>query len=151
MRVIVFTLAACLTFNAWAWETPEQAVAEYLKYDAAGYRLGGSDWKNYVKTYLDVSEFYDESGYDMMTVITSYAFSDPICRPTVCVSTVTYELLNTSNIQGQQIEKHPSGGFLKKTFTVTKTGSEWRLKSGMGNPFVLSDVYSTLIIERHGL
>ena len=151
MRVIVLSLTACLTFNAWAWETPEQAVAEYLKYDAAGYRLGGSDWKSYVKTYLDVSGFYDEPGYDMMTVITSYTFSDPICRPTVCISTVTYELLNTSDIQSQQIEKHPGGGFLKKTFTVTKSGSEWRLKSGMGNPFILSDVYSALIIERNGL
>jgi hypothetical protein len=151
MQIVVFTLIVLMPCIAWAWETPEKALTEYLKYDAAGYRLGGGDWKTYVDTYLDVSKSYDEPGYDMITIITSYSISKPICHPEFCASIVTYELFDTSNIQDTNIKKHAKGEIEKKVFTLTNSNNEWRIRTGMGNPYILSEVYNNKFAMRSGL
>ena len=151
MRFLVLILTTILSFSIFAWDTPEQAITEYLKYDADGHRLGGSDWKVYTSTYLDVNEFYDEPGYDAATIINSFSVSKPICRPTTCIATVTYSLLNTSNISDKNIYAHPQGGFEKRLFTTTKIGNEWRIQSGMGNPFISSDTYKRHKAMQNGL
>ncbi|MCY1358908.1 hypothetical protein D9M68_631160 [compost metagenome] len=151
MRIVIFTLTALLPCIAWAWETPEKALMEYLKYDADGYRLGGGNWKTYVDTYLDVSESYDEPGYDMITVIASYSVSKPICHPEFCASVVTYELFDTNNAQDQNVAKHAKGEIEKRVFTITNSNNEWRIKTGMGNPYILSEIYKNKFAMRSGL
>jgi hypothetical protein len=141
MQFILLTLTLFLSCSVSAWDTPETAISEYLKYDFDGNRTNGSDWENYITNYVDVEKDHEEPGYDAVTIITSYSISKPICRPTTCISTVIYNLAKTQKLSDPNIYPHANGGTEKRIFTITKRANEWRIYSGWGNPYISEDTY----------
>jgi hypothetical protein len=136
MPLIIATLTFILSCSVYAWDTPETALSKYLKYDFDGNRLGGGDWEDYITNYVDVEKDHEEPGYDMATIIISYSFSTPICRPTTCITTVTYNLAKTQDHSEPPVFPHPNGGTERRIFTITKRANEWRIYSGWGNPYI---------------
>ena len=147
MQFILLTLTFLLSCSASAWETPETAISEYLKYDFNGNRTNGSDWENYITNYVDVEKDHEEPGYDIATIIISYSFSKPICRPTTCISTVTYSLAKIQDDSEPPAFPHPNGGTERTLFTITKKANEWRVYSGFGNPYISEEFYKKHFTE----
>ena len=147
MQFILLTLTFLLSCSVFAWEAPETAISEYLKYDFDGNRTNGSDWENYITNYVDVEKDHEEPGYDMATIISSYSFSKPICRPTTCISTVTYNLAKMPDDSEPPVFPHPNGGTERKLFTITKKANEWLIYSGFGNPYISEEFYNKHFTE----
>ncbi len=80
-----------LPINAWAWQSPEETIIQFLKYELDGGRLRGdkNHWEAYISKYIAAPEGYDEAGFDMVTVVKSYTISPIQCQPSECSAVIS--------------------------------------------------------------
>lgn len=135
--------AACLP--ALAWETPTQALQQFLEADAQGMRLqSGMDFDKFYHLDASLAADYDEPGWDSITLIDSYTFTPLQCKAHVCSTKVTFRLTPTATVDDASISAHPTGGSKHMAFTIKKHQNQWRIVPTEQEPHVRFDTYQAL-------
>ncbi len=145
MRLFVISIlflfsSLIVSSSVLCWETPDEALSQYLAFELAGGRL--SSW-NFNK-YLAVSKDYDEPGWDRITLVKSYKVTPMSCKHNVCSSVVTFVLAPTVGISDPQVVSNPKGGVERITFVAIHGTNGWLLKPNAGFPHILEVTYKNM-------
>lgn len=135
IRPITLCFLLLFTAVANAWETPREAVDEFLKFELDGGRL--QSWP--FDKYLDVVAEYDEPGWDSVHVIRKAEVVEFGCSSERCTARVRFDFEPTSTFTSERALPHPDGGSETVEFGVTHSGNEWRLESSGDYPRVKLD------------
>ncbi len=123
-------LLILISINSCAWNSPEAAVLELLKFDMSGGRLTSTNWKKYTTEYLaDLPEGYDEPGWDAVTIVNSFRVSGVRCTEAHCKVEVEFELFPTSGLKPGPFNRHPAGGIEKIVYVALKRGASWKVRA----------------------
>jgi hypothetical protein len=136
-KAILVFLLGLTSCSAMAWETPEKAISEFLKFELDGGRLSSDGWQDYTSKYIYAPEDYDEPGWDAVTVVVSYAISSINCSGTSnCEAEVIFDLFPTSNLPNAQVVQHAHGGKEVIRYPLVCKDKSWRLEPSLGIPIV---------------
>lgn len=132
MRLLAILIACFAAPVANAWETPRQALNEFLQFELEGGRL--ESWP--FKKYLAVGPDYDEPGWDEIELIQDVKVLPLTCDKTQCKAPVEITLTATGGENFQQVTPHPNGGKETVTYVVVLRKGQWLLASSNGKPRV---------------
>lgn len=132
MRITTLIAALVLSASAHAWETPQQAVSEFLKFELGGGRLQA--WP--IEKYLSVGPDYDEPGWDLVHLIQEAAVLTTSCAKDTCATKVKFLFVPTAPLKLNQVVSHPDGGSEVIEYTTVRKDGSWFLKSSNGIPKV---------------
>ena len=121
--------------TADAWETPRQALDEFLAFELDGGRL--QSWP--FATYLDVVDEYDEPGWDSVHVVRGAEVVSFDCAKTQCDARVRFDFEPTTTFESERAMPHPDGGSETLEFTVVRSKGQWRLAASGDYPRVTLD------------
>lgn len=139
----VFLSLLLLSSQAQAWETPSQAIAEFLKFELNGGRLTGEHWQEYTTQYVAAPAGYDEPGWDEATVVASAKVTGIRCAAQAkCSAQVRFVLHPTKNLGDTSVVPHEKGGNMLKKYLVVKTEGTWRIEPSFGAPIISIDAYN---------
>lgn len=137
-----------LSLSVAAWETPQQAISEYLEFELNGGRLSSKLWNMYISKYVHVPEVYDEPGWDMATVIDTCKIGDINCVSTsACTAKVIFTLYPTAKLDGLWVFEHKTGGIATALYPLVKKNNDWRVEPadsktpGQGAPIISIETY----------
>jgi len=130
-KIIVTFVLSLFSCSVAAWETPLQAISEYLKFELSGGRLASEKWKIYISKYIDAPEGYAEPGWDMITVVNNYKIGEINCTSsTTCAANVSFSLYPTEKLNNPSVLEHKQGGNLAAKYYLVKKGKEWLVQPG---------------------
>jgi hypothetical protein len=132
MRTVTTILALLLSTQAFAWQTPHQAIDEFLQFELSGGRL--QSWQ--FNRYLAVGEDYDEPGWDGVHVIEKAKLISLACSESRCIARVQFNYVPTKAFKSPNVIPHPDGGSEILEYTVVHSGNEWLLQSSGDYPRV---------------
>jgi hypothetical protein len=147
MKKYFLLMLISLSINSHAWDSPDMAVSELIKFDLDGGRLTSEKWDIYTSMYLaGLPEDYEEPGWDQVTIVKSYKISNVECSGNVCSVEVEFELFPTEGLKNGQFIEHPKGGIEKVVYTSIKEGLSWKVQtaqsaSGIVGPHISITTY----------
>ena len=142
LKRIIFTAFLCFSVSVSAWETPREAISEFLKFELGGGRLSSDGWKIYISKYIDAPEGYMEPGWDMVTVATEYKIKTVECSsPTTCIATVDFTLYPTENLKSPHVIEHKRGGKEQLKYELINKNKGWLIQPSMGAPIISLETY----------
>lgn len=127
--------------SAFAWDSPTTAVEEFVKFDLQGGRLNSEQWSTYIDQYVYAPKEYDEPGWDMATIVTTYRIGKPACENNLCRIKVKYTLLPTKNLHDTSITRHERGGTETLEFRVRNTAGNWKIEPRGEHPRISIETY----------
>ena len=138
MRNISMLLAGLFASgSALAWETPQLALSEFLKFELSGGRT--SAWP--LTEYLAVEKGYDEPGWDMVSLIRRHQVLALRCSGERCTAKVQFEFQPTKRLKSEQLLPHPEGGREVVEYPLVRVNGEWLLADTKGTPRVSYTAY----------
>lgn len=130
-----------ITSIAQAWETPSQALNEFLDFELNGARITSEKWPLY-STYIAMPEGFDESGWDEAIVVKRYRVLGIECAAaTRCLARVEFDLFPTAGLSTPAVEDHPKGGKKIQHYQLVAQQGSWRVEAGFGAPIITIQTY----------
>lgn len=125
-----------------AWDTPDRALSEFLKFELNGGRLTGANWTTYVSRYIAAPKNYDEPGWDEVTVVAGYRIRAKQCSSASrCIALVEFSLFPTAGLDDPNVVAHRNGGREEIKYSLVQQGSAWLLEPNFGAPHVMLTTY----------
>lgn len=150
-KLLTLLSAFFLAPQAYAWDSPAQAVSEFLKFELNGGRLTGERWREYTSKYIAAPAGYDEPGWDEATVVRSAKVGSLSCVSEArCSAHVTFVLYPTKDLRSPSVVPHKKGGNMVKQYTTVRSEGSWLLEPSFGSPIVSIEAY-TKHSAKHGL
>ena len=141
-KLLALLLAMASAPHAYAWDSPAQAISEFLKFELKGGRLTGERWREYTSKYIAAPADYDEPGWDEVTVIRSAKVGSLSCVSEArCSANVWFILYPTKDLRGPSFVPHKRGGNMKKHYTAVKSDGSWLIEPSFGSPIVSIEAY----------
>jgi hypothetical protein len=139
MKVLlaILTLASS---NAWAWQSPDEALSKFLEFELAGGRL--QEWE--FNKYLAVGKEHEEPGWDMAVLVKSYSVAPMQCKAGLCSTKVTFQLASTASITSSQVVAYPQGGTESFTFYAVQRSGQWLIGPFNQPPHLSEAAFSKL-------
>lgn len=126
---------------AVAWQTPQQAIDNYINFELNGGRLSSENYSEYENKYAHIPQDYEEGGWDSVIVVDSYSIGEPICKGKRCTSIVTFTLHPTEDLEGPPVVDNETGGIKKVKYTVLNKNGDWRIKPTGDYPIISLETY----------
>jgi hypothetical protein len=118
---VFLAFIALISSSAWAWQTPDEALSQFLEFELSGGRL--QKWE--FAQYLAVGKEYEEPGWDSVVLTRHYSATRMICKERLCSASVTFELVPTASLANAQVAPRPNGGTEVFTFYAIKNSGQW--------------------------
>lgn len=137
---LAFFITACS--SASAWDSPHEAIDQFLIYELYGGRLTGWSWKTYTTKYITAPANYEEPGWDEVTIVKSWKISGPVCSSkSRCTVRVIFSLLPTSGLNDPNVVPHDNGGEEVLSFNLERNRRGWFVAPEIQSPRVLETTY----------
>lgn len=140
MKIAALLSGFLLSHNVWAWQSPRQAIEEFLEFELAGGRT--VSWQ--FDKYLAVGSDYDEPGWDELELIQDARVLSLVCAKQRCTVEVEFTFAPTERLKLTQITQHPKGGNQVVKYKIIKTKGQWLLKAANGAPRISHAAFKRL-------
>lgn len=141
MKFLTALTIFAITSMARAWETPSQALTEFLNFELNGARISSERWSQ-LRTYLAMPEDYSEPGWDEATVVKRYRVLGVECASaTRCQARIEFDLFPTAGLRTPAVEDHPKGGKKILQYQLVALQGSWRVEAGFGAPVITIQTY----------
>lgn len=126
---ITFKLHVLIPFllchaSAFAWQTPKQAIDEWLKFELSGGRLQSWDFNRYINAPAN----HDEPGWDMVHVVRTAKVQSMQCEGQTCTAKLEFVYEPTKHLKSDAVYQHSSGDTETLSVKVTQTKRGWLLE-----------------------
>ena len=140
-RLLILVGALLFSQAASAWDTPTDAIQQFLKFELGGGRL--KSWS--FGKFLAVRDGeYDEPSWDVVDLIESYKIKNLSCSAESCTARVSFQFVPTKTLTFKDIYPHPDGGSVIVDYKIVQLNSQWLLEPSDASPKVYLNTYKRL-------
>jgi hypothetical protein len=142
VRSALLAIAITACSSAFGWQTPREAIDQFLAYELDGGRLIGWNWHTYTTKYIAAPLNYEEPGWDEITLVKSWAVSPPVCSSkNSCIAQIRLSLAPTVGLNDPNVVPHYAGGEEVLSFNLVRNRRGWFVAPEMPSPRVLEATY----------
>jgi hypothetical protein len=128
--------------NVYAWETPKEALEQYLQFELNGGRLSSDSFADYQNKYTHFpSDDYEEGGWDSVIVVSDVTIDQINCEANSCRAGLTFTRVPTDDLSGPRVVEEELDGPDSIEVVVENRAGDWRIQPIDNYPRISLETY----------